>query len=674
VPGVAGLLTRDGLEALRVRSDVRLVGVDPVGHGMLNQSVPLTRADLAHDLGFTGGGVTVAVLDSGIDTDHANLSDDLVGENCFCANGGGCCPDGNTTMTGPGSSEDDQGHGTWVSGQITSNGTSGGVGMAPDAAIVAIKVLDSNNSGLCSDAVLALEDVRDNWNQVDIVNMSLGFSPLTNSPCDGAANACITSLESVLQDLQDEEVTVFASSGNDGSSTQMRPPACISTVVSVGAVYDANVGSNSFGNPVQCTDNVTAADVVTCYSNTDTQTDLLAPGTCISSSSLGGGVGGCGQGTSASSPHAAGCAAIVVERLPGITPATLRSTLTSTGVSVLDPRNNLTFPRIDCTAALCQACAPIDLEAQIPAPLTVECNETGGTPSDDAEIETWAEQATATSDCGLVDDIDWKPEDDFFEMVCGGGPGHTVSFTATHTCGDQVEEDGLVMVDDTTDPVIDSPPPITVECSETGGTPATDPEIAGWLAMFSATDVCDADVDLDLDFPKLFPSGCAPGETTVVTAAATDDCSNLDEDLSSVTVQDTEPPTISGGIPDPACLWPPNHEYVCFDDVLASATITDVCDADPVVEVTCSSDQCDDAPCPEHPGQNGDGNTTDDCTYDAAADRVCMRAERAGNVKAGRTYTVSVAAQDNCGNAADAATLLTVHVPHNGPAPGCISP
>jgi hypothetical protein len=133
------------LEQANGRSDVRRVDLDVGGSGHLAQSVPLIQADKVHALGFTGRGVTVAVLDSGLATTHPDLSDALLSEQCFCTNadGTGCCPDGSTQQSGPGSAEDDQGHGTNVTGIITSAGRIAPVGVAPDAGIVAVKVIDS---------------------------------------------------------------------------------------------------------------------------------------------------------------------------------------------------------------------------------------------------------------------------------------------------------------------------------------------------------------------------------------------------------------------------------------------------------------------------------------------------------------------------------------------------
>ena len=86
------------------------------------------------------------------------------------------------------------------------------------------------------------------------------------------------------------------------------------------------------------------------------------------------------------------------------------------------------------------------------------------------------------------------------------------------------------------------------------------------------------------------------------------------------------------------------------------------------------SNQCDDAPCPAKPGENGDGTTINDCIYDPLNDRLTVRSER-GTDPAGRTYSLLMTAVDGCGNESAPAVVFTVHVPHDqNPHQVCIKP
>ena len=187
IPALAGEVNQPGLQKLLGVPGVLRVDLDEGGTGSLAQAVPLTNTDQVQAAGFTGQGVTVAILDSGMDLSHADLSGDLVGEACFCSGGGGCCPNGNTIQFGAGAGQDDHGHGTNVTGIVTSTGTISSVGTAPDAGIVSVKVLDSSNSFCCSsDVVAGLNWIITSRPDVAIVNMSLGTNAMFSGNCDNS--------------------------------------------------------------------------------------------------------------------------------------------------------------------------------------------------------------------------------------------------------------------------------------------------------------------------------------------------------------------------------------------------------------------------------------------------------------------------------------------------------
>jgi subtilisin family serine protease len=115
----------------------------------------------------------------------------------------------------------------------------------------------------------------------------------------------------------------------------------------VGAVYDGNVGTVTFG----CTDATTDRDQVACFSNSSSAVDILAPGAAITSTGVGGG-GVTYMGTSQACPHAAAAAALLLEVKPGLTPDQIETALKNTGNVLTDGRNGLSMPRIDVSAAL----------------------------------------------------------------------------------------------------------------------------------------------------------------------------------------------------------------------------------------------------------------------------------------------------------------------------------
>ncbi|HEY5611861.1 MAG TPA: S8 family serine peptidase [Thermoanaerobaculia bacterium] len=348
IPAIAAEIGAREIESLHSDPDVLKVDLDEGGSGGLAQSIPLIKGDLVRGRGFTGRGVVVAVLDTGIDTTHPDLHDAIVAEQCFCrnSNGTGCCPNGLTEQSGPGAGADDHGHGTNVSGIIASSGQVAPMGVAPGVKLVAVKVMDRFNSfNASSQIVSGLNWLIMNRPDVRVVNMSLGTNARYTGACDNVT-AFTQAFASAINTLRNRGVIVFASTGNDQSPIDIEAPACIEKTVAVAAVYDSNVGQST----AFCTDATTAPDKVTCFSNTSATLDLLAPGAPITSSGRGGRTSTF-HGTSQASPHAAAAAAVLLEINALLTPDQIEDAIESTGIPVVDARNGLAFPRLDLDAA-----------------------------------------------------------------------------------------------------------------------------------------------------------------------------------------------------------------------------------------------------------------------------------------------------------------------------------
>jgi subtilisin family serine protease len=336
VPALAGnVLSEAGLLRMAAQPEVARIDLDVGGTGGLTTSVPLIGAPGWHARGVRGGGVSVAVIDSGVDTDNSNLAANLIHQECFLdtdgsIDGRGQCPNGSDRQSGPGAAEDDAGHGTHVSGIVASRGAAGGVGVAPEARLVAIKVLNNCAFSGCfaffSEVVAALDFVISRRPDVRVINMSLGTSALFNGECDASTSFNMAGA-SAVNTLRARGVITFASAGNNGSGTQMTSPACLRNVVSVGATDNSNL--------------------VASFSNSNATTDIMAPGVGTVSSAIGGGLT-TASGTSMASPHAAGCAALFIQAGEAVTPDQIEARLKSSSIRVADPTNGLAFPRIDC--------------------------------------------------------------------------------------------------------------------------------------------------------------------------------------------------------------------------------------------------------------------------------------------------------------------------------------
>lgn len=254
----------------------------------------IVRASAARNkYGYTGTGYTAAVIDTGIDYNHTAFAGRYLGGYDFHNNDD--------------DPYDDNGHGTHVAGIIAGDHTSY-KGIAPDANIVALKALGSNGSGSFAavrDSLLWIIDNQETYNIV-VVNLSLGsgnYSTVSNE---------INFLESQFQTLLTMGVTIVVAAGNSfytyNSAQGLAFPAVSPKVISVGAVYDANVGRITWGSGA--IDYTSAAHRITSFTQRNSNLSIVAPGALLTAAYPGGGYTSLG-GTSMAAPVVAGAALLM---------------------------------------------------------------------------------------------------------------------------------------------------------------------------------------------------------------------------------------------------------------------------------------------------------------------------------------------------------------------------
>lgn len=234
-----------------------------------------------------GSGVKIGLIDTGIDYYHEDLN--VVGGESFI--------DGTTSYM------DDNGHGSHVAGIISSLDNEVGVlGVASEADLYAIKVLDENGDGNHSDLIEGIE-----WaisNDMDIINMSLGSD--TNSKA----------LKEIIDRAYSEGILIIASAGNAGYNKKgsITYPAKYSSVISVGAINEDN--------------NIAE------FSSVGRELELVAPGVGIISTVPGG--YSFSNGTSMSAPYVTGAAALLMSSKSDLSNTEIREILNQTAVSLGD--------------------------------------------------------------------------------------------------------------------------------------------------------------------------------------------------------------------------------------------------------------------------------------------------------------------------------------------------
>lgn len=321
------------LNALEQDPRVAAVYEDISLHMHLAQSAPLIRQPQAATLNQTGTGTTVAVLDTGVDYTRpafGSCSAPGMPANCKVNYAQDFAPDDGAL--------DADGHGSNVAGIVS--------GIAPGAKIASLDVFNGASAS-STNIVAAINWAIANQPTYNIValNMSLGGN-LYTSPCtitNPPTNPSYNPFRTPIVNARSAGILTVASSGNDASSTGIAMPACTPEAISVGAVYDSNVGAISYA---VCADPVTAADQITCFSNSASFLTLLAPGALITAA------GATYAGTSQAAPHVSGAVAVLRAAYPSESLATTINRLTTRGVTITDNRNSVIKPRIDLLASL----------------------------------------------------------------------------------------------------------------------------------------------------------------------------------------------------------------------------------------------------------------------------------------------------------------------------------
>ena len=261
-------------EAAALRNDARVAYVEqdqvislgkPSAGGGTTQPTQVTPYGITRVGTGSGAGKTAWIIDTGIDLDHPDLNVDVTRSKSFLTSGASYA-----------SPNDGNGHGTHVAGTIAAkNNTIGVVGVAADATVVAVRVLDSRGSGSNSGVIAGVDYVGANGQAGDVANMSLG---------GGVSQA----LDDAVLRASNKGILFALAAGNESTSATSSSPGRVNgaNIFTISAMNstDSWASFSNYGNP---------------------PVDYCMPGVSIQSTWLNGGYNTI-SGTSMATPHMAG--------------------------------------------------------------------------------------------------------------------------------------------------------------------------------------------------------------------------------------------------------------------------------------------------------------------------------------------------------------------------------
>ncbi|WP_037892055.1 S8 family peptidase, partial [Streptomyces viridochromogenes] len=278
LPIVTLRVDKTGLDELANQDGVVSVTEDTLSAPTLDESIPLIGADHAIKTGKTGKGTAIAIIDTGVATNHPFLKNRITTEACFSPidttyGATSLCGNGTAKQEGTGAANSATGdcatlegcdHGTHVAGIAAGHNptttAAPATGVAPEADIIAIQVFSKFNStkycttgttpcvrSFTSAQIAALEKVwelKQTGTPVIAANLSLGSASYTTACTKDARKTAIDK-------LYEAGIATVVAAGNNGLQTAVNAPACVPTAISVGATtHDDDIASFSNHGPL----------------------------------------------------------------------------------------------------------------------------------------------------------------------------------------------------------------------------------------------------------------------------------------------------------------------------------------------------------------------------------------------------------------------------------------
>lgn len=365
IPAIAMSVKPSEIDELAEMEEVAEVWYDEKVHAVLDSSMAsINVQQVWTELGIEGEGVSICVLDTGIDVNHP----DFTGRLRFVED-----------LTGSGSAIDVYGHGTHIASIAAGSGVASDGrfrGVAPKASIMAAKVLDDRGNGRMSDVMAGVEWALDKGADVFVLSLS------TEDSSDGSDALC-----TILNAVVEEGKIVVVAAGNGGPAAYtIGSPGAADRAITVGATIDGGEIADYSGRGPTA-DGRTKPEIVAPGSNV---TAALASGTNFGTpiNDFYTNV----TGSSMAAPHVAGICALILSANRALLPDDVKWILMDTAVDLGQPPNAQGTGRVDALAAVRAALAVSTSVA--PEPISTSASES---PSADAAPSTGSASATNTT-------------------------------------------------------------------------------------------------------------------------------------------------------------------------------------------------------------------------------------------------------------------------------------
>ena len=369
--------TRDVIYLLAQHPDVMMIGYNQEKYLLWDEkaeaieetrsktieNITKVNADDVWEMGYTGEGVIVAVIDTGVNYNHVDVADHLW-------DGGAEFPHhGYNTYYNNNDPMDKFGHGSHCAGTVCGDGTSGTkTGMAPNATLMCVKALSDEGAGTVDHINNGMEWAIEH--QADVLSLSLGIPNSTTTERTILRRTCVNALNL--------GIVAAIAAGNEGNMQWQAPipnnvrvpgscpppwlhpdqanvnPGELSCTVSVGAVnYNDIAAAFSSNGPVTWQE-TEFADYAYNPGIGLIRPDICAPGEGIVSLDFSNNTGHVSMsGTSMATPCVAGIMALMLEKKADLTPAEICMILETTGVKLTSTKSNITgSARVDALAAI----------------------------------------------------------------------------------------------------------------------------------------------------------------------------------------------------------------------------------------------------------------------------------------------------------------------------------